>query len=66
MPDQTLPLTSVFLLTSGDGDEWRCHSIHRTRDSAERAKRQYEAPQMRPDGSTYHYSATIEEWPVEP
>jgi hypothetical protein len=59
---------TVYLLTSGDGshdDEWVCHSIHSTMESAKRAKREYEIERTRPDGSTYHNCAIIEEWPVE-
>ena len=34
----------------------------RTREGAEKAKKQYQEPHMRSDGSTYRYDAEIEEW----
>lgn len=61
---QAVELDRVFLLTSGDGTdghEWQCYSIHRTRESAERAKREFEVERRREDGSIYYYEATIEE-----
>jgi hypothetical protein len=59
----------VFLLTTGegsDGDEWDVKSIHSSREAAEKAKLIYESPQMRPDGTSYNFSANIEEWEVDP
>jgi hypothetical protein len=58
----------VYLLTSGDGtcvDEWRLHGIYGTRESAERAKAEYERERPRSDGTTYRLEANIEQWNVE-
>lgn len=58
----------VYLLTTGDGSDgepWDCLGIHATRESAEQSKREYEAEQKRPDGSTFHYEAKIETWPMQ-
>lgn len=49
---------SVYLLTSGDeseGDPWKVHSIHSSRDSAEKAK----------EARYFRTAANIEEWPVD-
>ena len=58
----------VWLVTSGsgsDGDEWQVSSIHASKESAERAKKEYERPRKRSDGSTYNFDANeIEEWDV--
>lgn len=62
----TSPLV-VWLLTSGsglDGDEWSVHSIYATEQEALAAKVEHEHLRSRPDGSTYHYDANIEEWPI--
>jgi hypothetical protein len=59
----------VYLLTSGDGDthgdEWRLHGIYSTKESAERAKAEYERERPRSDGTTYRLEANIEQWNVE-
>ena len=58
----------VFLLTIGDGidgDEWSVLSIHRTKEGAELAEKEYEAPRERRDGSTYNFNAQVEEWDVK-
>jgi hypothetical protein len=59
----------VYLLTSGDscthGDEWRLHGIYSTKESAERAKAEYEREMPRRDGTTYRLEANIEQWNVE-
>jgi len=61
-------MNKVWLLTDGDGsdgNEWSVISIHRTKEGAEQAKRCFEAPRKRMDGSTYIYHANdIEEWDV--
>lgn len=57
----------AWLLTTGDGSdgsEWGVESIHATEESAKKAQVDYEAPRVRPDGSTYTFDAQIEKWPV--
>jgi len=57
----------VWLLTTGDGEdgnEWDVKSIHSNLESAEKAKRHYERPRERFDGSFYNYESHIEEWEV--
>lgn len=59
---------SVYLLTTGDGsegDEWKCKAIYSTREDAEKARQEYERPRTRLDGTTCHYEAAVEEWPVD-
>lgn len=59
---------TVFLLTTGDGsdgDEWFVQSIHSTFKLAKIAKKKYEMPRSRPDGSTYIFEAQIEEWAID-
>ena len=61
-------MNNIWLLTSGsgaDGDEWSVISIHRTKEGAELAEKQYEAPRERWDGSTYCSDAEVEEWDVQ-
>lgn len=56
---------TVWLLTTGsgfDGDEWGVESIHKTYEGALVAKKEYEKPRTRKDGSTYFFEAQIEEW----
>lgn len=58
----------VFLVTSGsgeDGDEWFVHSIHSTSEFAENAKNYYNRERKNLDGTTYHYDAVVEEWPID-
>lgn len=60
--------TTIWLLTTGsgmDGDEWEVISIHRTKEGAEAAKKAYEVPQTRPDGSIYTFDAEVEEWNIQ-
>jgi hypothetical protein len=61
----------VYLLTAGsgdDGDEWSLISIHRTKEGAEEAKKDYEKVRYsnKPGHNyTYHFEANdIEEWEV--
>lgn len=66
---QIVDLSRVYLLTSGEdsyGDTWTLHSIHLKRESAERAKGDYEVERTRHDGTKFHYRANVEEWPVDP
>ena len=59
---------SIWLVTSGsgaDGDEWGVISIHGTKATALTAKKGYEQPHKRNDGSTYRNTCDIEEWPIE-
>ena len=62
-------MKTVFLLTTGDGEdgsEWHVHGIFSNKELAEIAKKQYENPQFRPDGSEYSHRANdIEEWEVD-
>ena len=61
-------MDKIWLLTTGDGSDgnkWAIESIHRTEAGAEDAKKKYEAPRQRFDGSTYTFDANIEEWPVD-
>ena len=58
----------IYLLTCGDGsdgNEWELISIHSTFELATVAKKKYEAPKTRDDGSTYNYESYIEEWVVD-
>ena len=58
----------VWLLTTGDGsdgNEWGVNSIHSTKELAEKAKKEFERPRSRGDGSTYTFDAEIEEWVVD-
>ena len=67
-PDPTIGIKSVYLLTTGDGEdgnEWYVESIHETHDGAVTAKGFYERTSYRPDGTTYHHEAKIEEWKLE-
>jgi hypothetical protein len=63
-------MTTVFLLTSGDGspgDEWGVISIHSSRELAEAAQAKYSEPQKRPwDDTTYIRNSEIEEWELDP
>jgi hypothetical protein len=59
----------VYLLTngtSGDGEEWKCYDIFLSEKSADAAKKVHERERIRPDGTTYHYCAEIEKWPINP
>ena len=61
-------MMKVYLLTRGDGDdgnEWTLISIHSTMEKAEAAKKVYESPRYRPDGSSYCWDSQIEEWEVD-
>lgn len=66
--DAVVSRSFVFLLTTGDGsdgDEWQVVSIHRTKESAEKAKVEYEKPRPRLTTGFYARTANIEEWDVE-
>lgn len=57
----------IWLLTVGtgdDGDEWDVISIHKTEEGAKKAKKEYEKPRERPDGSFYTFNANIEKWDI--
>lgn len=67
-PRSTLDIKSVWLLTTGDGEdgsEWNLESIHETHYGVVAAKRIYERVRHLPDGSTYHHQANIEVWKLE-
>ena len=62
-------MKTVYLLTTGDGsdgNEWIVHGVYSSAERAQNAKREYERPRERPDGTTYYYGADIEEWEVDP
>ena len=62
-------MESVWLVTTGDGsdgDEWMCHGIYSTEEKALVHQKWYMRERMRPDGSTFHRVADVEEWPVDP
>lgn len=61
-------MRTVYLLTTGsgdDGDEWHVESIHDSREGAEAAKAEWEKPVSRGDGTSYCRQACVEEWPMQ-
>ena len=59
-------MSSVWLLTTGDnsdGNELEIHGVY-DKEAALTAKKEYEQPRTRPDGSTYIMRCDIEEWIV--
>lgn len=62
-------MKKVWLLTTGDGsdgNEWDVRGVYSTEALAEKARKEYETPIQRPDGTSYHYDANVEEWDVDP
>ena len=58
----------VYLLTTWDGldsNDWTVLGAYSSFSLANKAKERYEAPQTRPDGSTFCWAAEVETWDID-
>lgn len=61
-------MTTVFLLTTGDGsdgNEWGVLGVYSARELAEKSKKRYESPRPNIYGNLYSPESQIEEWEVD-